>query len=299
MDWLPSATIAYFVWSIATLISKVLLSRYVSNLIVYTVSLGIVSLLPLLLAPTQGLTIPDPGLFSLALVGGVLYIVVILLYFKALSLEEASRVIPLWRFTPIFVLLFSGYFINEQLTPYQLTAFALLVLGGFGVSIKRIGDTFKLSPAFYWMLLSSLIGAIYNVLVKFIYLQLPYYSGFTLIRLGVPLTAGVVLLFPKNCRVLLSSLAAVSHPIKALILFNGVLDLIGLAFLNFAISRAPITLVNASAGIQAVFVLLLSTALSWKFPQVLQEEIDRKAFIQKLGAITLIAMGTALLAIAA
>ncbi|MBD2156912.1 EamA family transporter [Leptolyngbya sp. FACHB-16] len=172
MEWLPFATIAYLVWSIATLTSKVLLSRYTSSLVVYTVSLGLVSLLPLLLVPVRGLTIPNPGLLCMALVGGMLYIMVIMLYFKALSLEEASRVIPLWRFTPIFVLLLSGYLIDEHLTHYQLIAFVLLVLGGFGVSVKRIGDTFKLSPAFYWMLFSSLVGAIYNVLIKFIYLRL-------------------------------------------------------------------------------------------------------------------------------
>ncbi|MEP1080307.1 EamA family transporter [Leptolyngbya sp. PL-A3] len=276
MEWLPFATIAYLVWSIATLTSKVLLSRYTSSLVVYTVSLGLVSLLPLLLVPVRGLTIPNPGLLCMALVGGMLYITVIMLYFKALSLEEASRVIPLWRFTPIFVLLLSGYLIDEHLTHYQLIAFVLLVLGGFGVSVKRIGDTFKLSPAFYWMLFSSLVGAIYNVLIKFIYLRLPYYDGFTLIRFGATLTALAVLSIPKNRLVLFNSLASVSNSIKALILFNAVLDLIGLAFLNFALSLAPVTLVNASAGIQAVFVLFFSTAISWKFPHVLKEDIDRR-----------------------
>ncbi|MBD2156911.1 hypothetical protein [Leptolyngbya sp. FACHB-16] len=68
--------------------------------------------------------------------------------------------------------------------------------------------------------------------------------------------------------------------------------------MNFALSLAPVTLVNASAGIQAVFVLFFSTAISWKFPHVLKEDIDRRTLTQKLGAIASIVVGAALLALA-
>lgn len=296
MAWLPFAVIAYLIWSISNLISKVLISRYIPSIGVYIVALGLSSLLPLLLMPAIGLVLPEPRLLLIALTAGVLYIIVLALYFKALSLEEASRVIPLWQFTPLFVLLFSGQFLYEHLTDTQLTAFILLVVGGFGVSIKQFGDTFKLSPAFFWMLLSSFLGGIYNVLIKFVYLHLPYYDGLTLIRLGAALSALSILLIPSKRGEVVEAFTSCRNSVK-LVFFNSMLEFVGLAFLNFAVTLAPVALVNALAGIQAIIVLFLSGLLSLKFPHLFQESIDPKASIQKLGAIFLIAMGTALLGV--
>ncbi|MBW4490400.1 MAG: EamA family transporter [Trichocoleus desertorum ATA4-8-CV12] len=297
MTWLPFAITAYLVWAFSNLLSKVLISSYISNVIVYTVVIGASNVVPTFLIPFKGLIIPSFSLLFIAFLAGSLYVAVLVLYFKALSLEEPSRVIPLWRFTPIFTLLFSGNLIDENLNGYQAIAFILLVVGGFGVSIKRIEDTFKLSSAFYLMFLSSLIAGIYNVLIKFVYLHLSYYDGFTLVRFGAALTAFSALLIPKNRLELISALASVSKRIKSLILLNGLLDLIGLAFLNYAIKLKSVSLVTASAGIQAVFVLLFSALLSLKFPNLFKEDLSRASLLQKGGAIALIVVGTLLLSL--
>ena len=171
MEWLIFAILAYLLWTSCNLISKVLLTKHIKNIFVYAIFMGFIGLLPLLLIPFKGLTIPNIWLLILSLVTGMLYIYALMPYFKALSIEEVSRVIPLWRFKPLFVLTFSFVFIGERLGFYELIAFFLLLFGGFLISVKKIKDSFKISKAFYFMLFSSFLFGIYHTLTKFVYLN--------------------------------------------------------------------------------------------------------------------------------
>jgi len=67
-------------------------------------------------------------------------------YFKALTVEEVSRVIPLLQLTPVFVLILSSFFLRETLKPEDYVAFGLLVLGGILFAI-RLGKGIRISLA--------------------------------------------------------------------------------------------------------------------------------------------------------
>lgn len=292
MTWLVWAILASLIWASCNLIEKVLLSKYVDSTIFYTVAIGFTNLLPLLLVPFQGLTIPPLHLLILSILTGTLYIYLLIPYFQALAIEEASRVVPLWRFTPLFVLIISGSVTNERLNYTEIIAFILLVLGGLLISIKRISDTFRLSKAFYLMLLSSLISAIYGSLTKLVYLHLDYADGFTWLRIGTFLSAISFLAVKKYRREVTNSFKTLSNNIMLIVILSVGLDFMGLIFYNLAVSMAPVSLVSALAGIQSVFVFLFSAFLSVKYPQLLREDLNRSTVIQKLLAISLIVIGT-------
>ena len=116
MEWLIFVILACLFWTSCNLIGKVLLTKYVKNIFVYAIFIGFVGLLPLLLIPFKSLAIPNTPLLVVSIITGMLYIYALMPYFKALSIEEVSRVIPLWRFTPLFVLIFSVGFIGEKLS---------------------------------------------------------------------------------------------------------------------------------------------------------------------------------------
>jgi uncharacterized membrane protein len=296
MEWLSFATIAYLMWAFGNLLSKIIISRYVKSITVNLIIVGIWGLFPLFLAPSQGgLVIPNTNLLLLILFSGVLHLYILIPYFKALSIEEASRVVPLWRFTPLFILLFSGGLTHEKLAFEQLIAFFLLVIGGFLVSVKDPRDLFKFSQAFYLMLFASFLNGIYSSIAKFIYLEMPFYDGFTLMRVGISLSAFALLLIPRNRVEVTRTFRQMSYPVKGLVLLNALLELIGLALYNWAVSVAPVSLVSASAGIQAIFVVILSIVLSVKFPQFWHEEMSRSILMQKGVAIALIVIGTGII----
>lgn len=297
MEWLPFALVAYLSWACCNLLCKVLISQHIKSATVNLIMMGVWNLMPLLFVPYKGLHVPSLHLLSQALLAGILYICILIPYFKALALEEASRVIPLWRFTPLFILLFSSGSTQESLNSYQLLAFFLLVIGGFLVSIKRASDLFRLSKAFCLMMLSSLSSGFYYLISKTIYMEVPFYDGFTLIRGSVALCLLGLLLLPQNRLDFAMTINHMKPYVKKLVVLNGLLDFSAVLLCNFAISIAPASLVSASAGIQAVFVLILSVLLSIKFPKVLHEDISRKALMQKAIAIALIITGTGIISL--
>lgn len=295
MEWLPFALFGYLIWSGCNLLGKILISHHVKSITVNLIGVGIWNLLPLLLIPSQKLVIPSFDLLALALLSGIIYIFILIPYFKALAIEEASRVIPLWRFTPLFILLFSGGLTGESLDAYQLTAFFLLVVGGLLVSIKSLSDLLRPSRAFYLMLLASMVSGIYSSIAKFVYLRMSFYEGFTLMRVSVALSILGLLLIPRYRREVVTTVRQMRYSVRNMMLVNGFFEFVGLIFCNFAMFLAPVSLVSASAGVQAVFVLIFSILLSLKCPQLLHEDISQSVLTQKGFAIALIIIGTGMI----
>ncbi|HEY9699623.1 MAG TPA: EamA family transporter [Trichocoleus sp.] len=297
MEWLPFALFAYVIWSSCNLLSKVLISRHVSSITVNLIGFGVWNLSPLLLLPMRGIHFPRFDLLLIAIGSGVLYFYILIPYLKALAIEEASRVVPLWRFTPLFLLLFFGNFSGERLDIWQISAFILLVIGGFLVSVKQISDLFKPTKAFYLMIFASFLSAAYSSIAKYIYLHLDFYDGFTLMRGSVGICSVLMLCLPTQRQEVQQTLRGMSRKVCGLMLLNGLLEFSGLVFYNFAMSLAPVSLVSASAGIQAIFVLLLSIFFSFKFPQFIHEDMSQSVLTQKGVAIALIVVGTGIISL--
>lgn len=297
MQWLPFALVAYLSWAFCNLLCKVLISQHIKSPVVNLITMGVWNLLPLLLIPVQGIAIPSFHVLALGLTAGILYLFILIPYFQALAIEEASRVIPLSRLTPLFILLFSGAFTQEALDSYQLIALLMLVMGGFLVSVKHVSEIFRPSKAFYLMLISSLVSAIYCLIARAIYIELPFYDGFTLIRTSVAFCLLGLLLIPQNRVEFVTTISYMKPHVKKLVILNGLLDFCALVLCNFAMSIAPASLVSASAGIQVVFVLILSVLLSIKFPKLLYEDISRTVLTQKGIATALIIVGTGIISL--
>jgi len=295
MNWLFFALIGHTFWTLCILLNKVLITKYFNNILVYATFVGLISFLPLLIIPLKPITIPNFSLLIIAVFTGMIYLYALLPYLKALAIEEVSRVAPLWRFSPLFTFIFALIFLGEQLTYYQLMAFFLLLWGGFLLSIRRIKDTLKISHAFYLMLLTTFLFAIYNTMAKYVYEHLDYYDGFLLIRLGT-VCSGLILLSIKRLRT--QALAIFSQMpilIKGIALIYALLNIMGHVFLNFAISIAPVSLVAASAGFQPIMILLVTWLLSTFYPNILQENLTGKVLMQKLVAILLLIIGATII----
>ncbi len=116
-------------------------------------------------------------------------------------------------------------------------------------------------------------------------------------RMGVAISTLARLGMPVHRAECMITLRQLSGRMKLLLMLNGLLELLGLAFYNFAMSLAPASLVSASAGIQAIFVLIFSMLLSLKFPQLLHEDISQRVLTQKGFAIVLIIVGTGMISL--
>jgi len=70
----------------------------------------------------------------------------------------------------------------------------------------------------------------------------------------------------------------------------------GVLFNQWALSRGPVALVNATEGFQTIFVFVAAVLLTRFRPDILKEEIDRKNVLLKIGGAVFLVVSILLLA---
>ncbi len=291
---------------------KYLLVKKILNPKIYVSYVCILNLLVLIIIPFVGFYLPEIKIIAFSFLIGAVFFFALFWFFKALGLFEASRVVPtVGGVSPIFSLILIYLFSigKEKLTLLEFLAFILLILGSVLITYdrtKRVSfQIFKLS------LLSALLFSLYFVLLKYVYLFLPFWQGLIWTRIGTALTAFIFLLSFSETRQEFFGKRFASLGVRPLMkivftkttpfLFILTRIIAGTAGLlqTWAVFLAPIAflpIVNALQGTQYVFLLFLASFISFKFPRILQEEISRQTIFQKILSILLIGMGLAILA---
>lgn len=300
MPWLIVIIISYFLFAIVALGDKYLLAG-APNPKSYSFYVGILGGLVLILIPFVGFSIPVFYQILFCFLAGAMFIFALLGMFEGLEKFEASRIIPaVGGFLPLFTFLLVYFFSDrkETLGFWGLLAFLLLLLGSVLVTIepgKRISfASLKISAV------TAFLFALFFVLTKYVYIMLPFWTGFIWIRIGAFLTA-LFFIFTKEVRREIFARKFTFNKktgiffvlnqgvgVGASILQNWAIALAGLAYLS---------IINALQGVQYIFLFIFTIFLSLKFPKILKEEVSKKVIFQKIIAILLIGGGLVLLTI--
>ncbi len=298
MTWFLFAIFGYFLYSLVTVINKYLLrQRATTKPLVFTFWLGVLSIFTFVLAPF-GLSWPGWGAFTLDFFVGVLFFLALLAFYQALDINEASRTASvIGGLQPIFILLLSWLFLAEKLTWLQILAFLVLTVGGFTLSLEKgrggFREGLKGLKIVAWAIA---LGAIYMIFAKYIFDQQGFITGFIWTRVGLVAAAFMILLRPLWRRAIFSSARQASEGLGALFVTSKILAGFGSLFIHLAVAWGSVTLVNAMAGTEYVFLFFLILVLSKKFPQILREKSNFAAILQKAVGILLIGAGLAILA---
>ncbi len=245
MSWILLALIAPILWGITFIFDKYLLEKHIPNIYFYMLISGFMGLLVLLGIPFYGFIIPKFNIMVLAIIGRFLYNYLTLPYFKAITLSELSSVVPIFQLTPVFTFILTILFIHVQYTIISLVALILLVLGGLLISIEHIDGVFKITKAFWYMLLSYAMYSIYMVLSKFIYLNVSYYTGLTWISIGGFLSV-LPLLFSTSIRKETKSfITGTKLLVKSLVLLNEIINLLAILSIQLALVTGITPFINA------------------------------------------------------
>lgn len=301
MSWLIVSILSYLVLAIVYLADKYLLTGPIPNPKVYAFYIGVLGILFLILAPFLGFHIPEVRQIILGLLAGAFFIYGLFWLFKALQLFEPSRVVPaVGGILPIFSFLLIYLFLGgkEILKSWEFLAFVLLILGSVLITYqktKRITlRSLKISA------IAALFLAFYFVSAKYVYMEQPFWSGFFWIRIGAFFMALGFLLTPGLRKELSETTANFQKKTAGIFLFNQVAGAGAHVLQNWAIALAPlayIPIINTLQGTQYVFLLVFAILFSFKFPQILKEEISKEVIFQKLLAILLIGGGLTLFAL--
>jgi len=228
----------------------------------------------------------------LAFVTGILYILSMLFYFKAVKIEEISRVVPLFYLTSLFVSILAAVFLGEIFTPVKYLGIFLLIIGAILVSSKNF-IKFGFGKAFWLMIAASLVLSVNVIITKYLLDFADFLTIFSYIRIGA--FFALIPIFCFSFKDLISTVREHGKKVIIVISLNEILNLVGVLLITIAMTKGYVTLVNALSSVQPFFVLLFAVILSIFYPKILKEEIGKSAVLLKLIAITLMFIGVILI----
>ncbi len=293
MSWILFSILAALIWAIVNIIDKYVLSKLVSRPIIPVIIMGFIGLIAsLLVFIFLGLQHLSVGNIFLALISGSLYVLMTFFYFRAVKIEEISKVIPLFYLTPVFILFIAALFLCEIFTPIKYFGIILLIVGAILISTNK---PFSLSfnKAFWFMILSSLSLAVNQVITKYLLGFADFWTIFAYIRIGafmalVPAIATNIDSFKTLYQ------EKKLRPFGFMSLSES-LNLFGVLSITIATAIGSVTLVNALSSVQLFFVLLFTVLISIFYPQILKEEIGKSTVLLKSIAIAIMFIGAFLI----
>jgi len=285
------------IYGVNNFIDKLILEKYKISPIVITVYSGFFGFLAgLFILVFTGFYNADYKSIAIILASGFLGNIYLIPYFKALSQDETSRVVPLFQFVPIFVLVLSFFLLGEKLTTKQYVGCIAIICSSFFLSLQKSEmQILKLRPAFWYMLLSSFLFSFSIVLYKFGVQEIPFWNTLPYEGFGMVLGALSILLYRNNGKIFLSETKKFPKKIFVWMSINEGVFVLSRYTAYFALSLVAASIVNVLGGIQSFFVLIYGIVLSLWFPHIIKEIITKQTVGIKVASIVGIFIGLSLI----
>lgn len=279
--------------SVTNYIDKFLLDKYNVPPLLLAFYTGSVALLAsIVIVVLIGFPVINTYTKALILISGILTVLQLIPYFKALSLEEASRVVPLFQMIPIIVLILSFFILGEELTIRQYVGSALIIAASFYLTIEKKGKrSIRVKKAFWYMLIASFFSALSLILFKLGIEEIDLWGG--LVYEGIGIFIGALILVGLFYRKKSGKKSVAKRPARVF-LFAGMNEVIYLSsrYSSFvALNFVPATIVSVLGGLNPVFVFLFGIILTKWFPQISKEIVNKKTIMVKLSSIFIILIG--------
>lgn len=291
--WIALAAFAQLITAGNVLIDKYVLvtHEHLGKPVVYAFYVSILSSVVVVLVPFGVISLPSAIVLSLACLASVTFILSIYFLYRALKRGHASDAVPLiGAISAIVTATLAFIFLHQDLPRAFIPAFLLFVIGmtlisHFRLSWKGLGD----------VAVSGVCFALTAVLIKLIFLHVGFLQGFFWSRMTNVLGALLLLAIPANRQAIFHGYRRSSSKMKGLVIFNKALG--GSAgFLTLAaINLGSVSIVNAMAGLQFAFLLLLVSIGAQFFPHVFRGEVRKHNFPHQLYGVFCIMAGLAAL----
>ncbi|MBA3064397.1 EamA family transporter, partial [Candidatus Woesearchaeota archaeon] len=279
MSWILFSILAALVWAIVNTVDKYIFTKWIRKPVIPLMILGIIGLIASFFVYLfHGFSYLSYFNIVLAFVTGILYILSMLFYFKAVKIEEISRVVPLFYLTSLFVSILAAVFLGEIFTPVKYLGIFLLIIGAILVSSKNF-IKFGFGKAFWLMIAASLVLSVNVIITKYLLDFADFLTIFSYIRIGA--FFALIPIFCFSFKDLISTVREHGKKVIIVISLNEILNLVGVLLITIAMTKGYVTLVNALSSVQPLFVLLFAVILSVFYPKILKEEIDKKTVLIK------------------
>jgi drug/metabolite transporter (DMT)-like permease len=297
VDWVSIAIVSTAILGMVNIIDSHLLSKRMPSLQVFLLPAGIISLV-------YGLVIfylfplpDDAGFWPLMVTvgSGIARTLSLIILLYTLKMDEVSRIIPMSSTYPIFVAIIAIPLLGETLDYLGWVAVIIVVAGAAIVSTRQSpgGSTTWLGRAFLLLAGSSLLMAVANVSTKY---ALDYISFWHMYWITIFCMAGIFMLISLRPRILRELVNMKQRNSSlALVAFNELLVVAGVATSFWAMKLGPISLVSTIASSRPIFVVIYAIILSRTYPTFLKWQTSKGMLALRLIAIAMIVGGIAII----
>lgn len=290
MSWILFSILSAFVWAVSSVLDKYVFTKpvYPWAPVVLTATIGLfLSTAIFVVNGVEPLSLND---LAWVIASSFLLIAGNVFYFKAIRVDEISRIAALYYVSPLFIAVLSALFLGEVLNLPQYLGVVLTIAGALLVSRMR-GPVFSLGPGVGLRIVSVLAFSGVSVITKHLTNVLDYWSVFSYMQAGFFLTLLPVIAWKREKL----ALTFKEHEKEiGLLAFSEFLVLAGSFFSIMAISLESVTLVRALQSISPFFVLLIVALVHVFKPNLLRELTDRHSLMWKVIALAVMLVGAVL-----
>ncbi len=283
MSWLIYALLAPLIFTIVNFIDKLILEKHVHNPSSMPPYLAIMAFLSgCVLWVVTGFPMLPFRDVAIVMFTGILTAVGALLYYRALSMEETSKVIVLIQIQPVMVLILSFLLLHETITAIQFVGFILILGAAIALSVKRGMGGIQFSKILWMLLIVNFLWSLSVVLFKLVvvgdYFEqfLPYESW------GFALGGLLIFVFVSSVRnAFRESLRTIPRQALGIIAVNETIFLAAKLLTLAAVALGPTALVSVLGGTQVFFGIVAGWVLTILVPSIYREDIARQDLIRK------------------
>jgi len=303
--WLVFALLTPILWAVGNIIEKFQIDKVFKHWLSYFTTAYVLwssLVFSILLFDFNSIVSSfDPSYAALAFASGLVGTVGVVFYLKAVSKEDASRVVPLSYTSVVFAAVFAFLFLQETFSFPKYAGMALLVAGAVVVSYKKIGGCrFTFTRVAPLVLFSAFMEAISDLLDKFFLLRFDFWSLIFWAYFGGLVVIAAIFAKKSNHVHLPKISELVGNGKKgmwALLLATMVIYFAADVTWLVALSQAPLSLVVMLNTTSPMFVLVFALILTVFTPKILKEEVNKSIVSLKLAAVVLIMLGAYLIVV--
>ena len=293
LTWIVLAALAQFITAAIVLVDKYVLVRHahLGKPVVYAFYVSALSGVVIVLVPFGVISVPSLTVLALSLLASLTFIASVLFLYTALRHGHASDAVPIVGAVAAVVTLYLAFLLLDQDLPSAfIPAFLLLVIGTVLISHIRLT----------WRSLRDVVlaGAFFGataVILKLIFLETTFIEVFFWSRMTNVIGALSLLVIPANRRAIFHGYHSSSQKLKWLVVSNKTLSGVAMLLTLAAISLGSVSVIQAMAGLQFVFLLAFAYLSAAWFPAVFKGEIHAHQFPHQVYGILCIIAGLAAL----
>jgi drug/metabolite transporter (DMT)-like permease len=300
MSWLFFALSGPVLWAISTHLDKYLVERFfrqssVAVLLVFTALAGLAVVPFIWFYEPAAMTLPAQSA-GIIVASGVLYMGAMFFYLQALQAEEASVVAPFFQASPLFAYALGYIVLGERLSFTQILGGGAIIGGSLLLSIHPGGGRKVKTRLIVLMLACALSLALSSLIFKFFAIQDEFWVTTFWTFIGQAIFGGAVLLIASYRRQFNELLRTHTTALLTINASNELINLGGGLGARFALTLAPLSLVQAITSTTTLFVFVFGIVLSIFFPTFGRENLSARELVKKGISAILIAVGVILIA---